>query len=123
MMSNGCASMGMKKRISEKSEVFNALTPQEQKVLQAGFIEKDFNKDMVYIALGKPSEIKSKDSPLGAVTTWVYKRYYSNANADFIDIKPVRSSVSKTGQLSDSRGVATAPWGPSLGSDDFLKGL
>lgn len=73
---NGCSSLGIKKRIAEKSAIFENLTPHQKKNIRSGFIEKEFTKDMVYIAMGNPSEIKSKDSPLGMVTTWVYKNHY-----------------------------------------------
>jgi hypothetical protein len=42
--------MAVKKSITEKSVVFKTPTPQQQKNLRAGFIEKGFTKDMVYIA-------------------------------------------------------------------------
>tara|TARA_R110002110_G_scaffold325375_2_gene537343 strand:+ start:462 stop:923 length:462 start_codon:yes stop_codon:yes gene_type:complete len=86
-------SSGVKKRIAEKPAVFEALTPQQQKTLQAGFIENDFTKDMVYIALGNPSRTTSEDSPMEEVTIWIYNYYYSNTTGP-TTIEPSNSAQS-----------------------------
>lgn len=79
----GCdATTGTAARIQEKSAVFAQLTPEQKKRVEAGSIERGYTTDMVYMALGKPSKVREKDSPDGMVVMWTYNNFYSN-NPDF----------------------------------------
>lgn len=71
----GCDS-GVSARIQEKATVFNTLTPDQQEMIRNGQIEAGFTTDMVYLALGKPSKIHTKQSPDGPITVWTYSRFY-----------------------------------------------
>ena len=79
----GCdASSGTAARIQEKSAAFAQLTPVQKQRIEAGSIERGYTMDMVYMALGKASKVKEKDSPDGTVVMWTYSNFYSN-NPDF----------------------------------------
>ncbi len=79
----GCdATSGTASRIQEKSAVFAQLTPEQKQRVEAGSIERGYTADMVYMALGKPSKVREKDSPDGTVVMWTYNNFYSN-NPDF----------------------------------------
>ena len=71
----GCASH-INERIQEKSEVFNRVPPEVQKNLREGTIETGYTADMVYMALGKPSKVKVKDTSNGKIGLWVYERFF-----------------------------------------------
>jgi hypothetical protein len=70
----GCSTV--QSRIEEKSAVFNSLTPEEQARLRQGVINVGDTSDMVYIAMGKPDDVRERTSASGIETTWVYKAYY-----------------------------------------------
>ena len=75
-MQTGCESSGLSARIQEKSAVFAALTPEQQQTIQEGAIELGYTADMVYLALGKPSKVRSRDDPEGRVDMWTYNHFY-----------------------------------------------
>ena len=70
----GCESSGVASRVAEKSVVYNALAPWQQRDIQNGVVSVGGSTDMVYMALGKPSKIVT--SADGAQTTWTYSNYY-----------------------------------------------
>ena len=63
-------------RIGEKSAAFAALDEPTQQKLRQSIIEVGYSPDLVYIALGAPSEKLRKTTGLGAEETWVYRSYY-----------------------------------------------
>ena len=63
-------------RIKEKSAVFASLDPQAQARLKQGMIDVGYTMDMVYIALGKPDEVRDKTTAKGRETTWIFKNYW-----------------------------------------------
>jgi len=71
---SGCSTVD--NRIKEKSAVFASLDPQAQARLKQGLIDIGYTMDMVYIALGKPDEVREKTSVKGQNTTWIFKNYW-----------------------------------------------
>ncbi len=59
----------------KKQDVFDRLDPQTQDKIRHGLISIGYPPDMVYIALGPPSEKQQKVTPEGDETTWIYKSY------------------------------------------------
>ncbi|MCB1105023.1 MAG: hypothetical protein H7A44_04025 [Opitutaceae bacterium] len=72
----GCETSGTTARIQEKSATYAALAPEQQQAIQAGAVDIGYTTDMVYLALGKPSKIETKETADGPVTVWTYTRFY-----------------------------------------------
>ena len=70
----GCSTV--KSRIEEKQALFNSLDPQAQARIRQGLIDVGYTTDMVYIALGKPDEVKERTTGEGNETTWIYNAYW-----------------------------------------------
>jgi len=106
----GCASSSAS-RIEEKSAIFQTLTAEEQANIRRGVIEEGYTKDMVYMALGRPT---SEEGPEGmGVEKWTYANFYpsktvagqnlyqaTTPSAD--DNASVRSKVGNVGAISDN---------------------
>lgn len=75
LMLIGCSTVDS--RIQEKPEVFSSLDPATQAKIKQGIIDVGFTSDMVYIALGKPDEIRERSSQAGRETSWKYNSYYN----------------------------------------------
>ena len=73
LLSAGCASFDS--RTEEKSYVFESLAPETKQRLKDGEIHIGDSKDMVYIALGDPSDKRSSVTENGEKTTWIYATY------------------------------------------------
>ncbi|MDB6128016.1 MAG: hypothetical protein JWM35_1912 [Verrucomicrobia bacterium] len=124
----GCAS-GINGRIQEKSEVFSRLPPEAQKNLRDGTIEPGYTADMVYMALGKPSKVKVKDTAQGKVGLWKYEHFfpegYEAAPGSEVDNGateapagvPATSSFVRPGS-ADYGHVKTETWVPSYTATD-----
>jgi len=65
------------RRSQEKAAVFNTLDTATQARLQAGKIAVGDTPDMVYIAIGGPSELGEKESKEEHSVLWIYNIYYS----------------------------------------------
>ncbi|MBS0662865.1 MAG: hypothetical protein JSR48_06350 [Verrucomicrobia bacterium] len=77
LLAAGCTatvdpSVAINQRIQEKNDTYIRMTPVAQKTVQSGTIVKGFTSDMVYMALGKPAAVQSKDSSLGKLQMWTY---------------------------------------------------
>ena len=70
----GCSTVDS--RIKEKSAAFNALDPQTQAKIRQGVIDVGFSTDLVYIALGKPDEVRDRVNTSTNESVWVYNTYY-----------------------------------------------
>lgn len=70
----GCSTVDS--RIQEKSDVFAKLDPVIQSKIKQGIIDLGYAPDMVYIALGKPDEIRERTGGGGRETVWKYNSYY-----------------------------------------------
>ena len=69
----GCASSPAS-RASEKAEIFGRLTARQQENVRDGLIEGGYTADMVYIALGRPSETTPAYDGRGEL--WTYRNFY-----------------------------------------------
>jgi hypothetical protein len=72
----GC-STGPSARIQEKSSVYATLKTWEKKHIDQGVIANGFTPDMVYMAVGNPSKVKSQ----GNEELWTYNNYYPPMDA------------------------------------------
>lgn len=63
-------------RAKEKAAVFATLDEATRTRLEAGEIRVGDNTDMVYIALGRPSEKTEKLDASGSSSTWIYSTYW-----------------------------------------------
>lgn len=70
----GCSTF--ESRAKEKASAFAALDPATQARLEAKEIRIGDTPDMVYIALGKPSEKQEKITATGRTGTWIYTAYW-----------------------------------------------
>ncbi|HNC24436.1 MAG TPA: hypothetical protein PLU52_09530 [Opitutaceae bacterium] len=77
LLAAGCTaivdpSVAINARIQEKNDTYVRMTPVAQKTVQSGTIVKGFTSDMVYMALGKPATVQTKDTSLGKLQMWTY---------------------------------------------------
>lgn len=79
LLLTGCETSNTTARIQEKSSVFAALTPVQQKQIKAGVVEIGFTTDMTYMALGRPADKSTKTTPEGPVEMWTYHNFYPSA--------------------------------------------
>ena len=105
----GCETNGRTARIQEKSAVYATLTPNQKKVIDDGAIERGYTADMVYMALGTPKTVKSKDAPEGKIEMWTYTNYYPTVVASKLSLNNPNSRYTMM-QTSSS-----TPGGPSSG--------
>jgi len=78
----GCAS-SFEKRAQEKATTFGKLDAATQEHIHQGLIENGYTRDMVYIALGRPTETKASESPDGKVDIWIYRNMTVARKAGF----------------------------------------
>jgi len=72
---------GVNARAQEKSAVYGSLKPWQKKYIDKGVIAKEFTPDMVYIAIGKPTKVETKETENGTIEMWTYKNYYPSQDA------------------------------------------
>jgi hypothetical protein len=72
---------GISGRIQEKSAAYSTLRVTDKLFIQKGVIAPGFTPDMVYMAMGHPTTVESKEYPEGRAELWTYSRYYPNYNA------------------------------------------
>ena len=78
----GCESDGgIAARTQEKSAAYAKLKLSEKRFIEKGVIAVGFTPDMVYMAMGHPTKIESKDYPEGRRELWTYNHYYPNYDA------------------------------------------
>ena len=66
----------VEKRVEEKSEVYAGLRRWEQKSIDGGSIAVGFTPDMVYMALGEPTDRASKGEGEEQVELWTYRKSF-----------------------------------------------
>lgn len=78
----GCESDGgIAARTREKSSAFATLHPWEKRFIGKGVVAAGFTPDMVYMAMGDPAKVETKDSSKGRLELWTYPRYYPYIDA------------------------------------------
>lgn len=76
LVTESAASLSSRKK--EKAALYASLKPWQKKNVDRGVVALTFTPDMVYMAVGNPSEKKPvKDGEL-----WVYKNYYPSEGAE-----------------------------------------
>lgn len=71
----GCQSV--ESRIREKPDVYAGLDIETQDKIKQGIIDLGYTPDMVYLALGEPSEKRETRTENGRTLTWIYNTYYN----------------------------------------------
>jgi hypothetical protein len=70
----GCSTIDS--RIREKEAEFNSLPPAAQAQIRQGIIAVGYTPDMVYMAIGRPDEVRERSDKGGRETVWKYNSYY-----------------------------------------------
>jgi hypothetical protein len=81
LFATGCETSGVSGRAQEKSAVYATLRPWQKRLIDKGTISPSFTPDMVYIAMGRPDKVETKEYPQGHVELWTYGRYYPDVDA------------------------------------------
>jgi hypothetical protein len=76
----GCSSVT--DRIKEKPSVYTGLDPATQDKIKQGIIDIGYTEDMVYLALGAPTEKRETVTAAGKTVTWIYSTYYTRYDGD-----------------------------------------
>lgn len=114
-----CAVSTISTRKTEKSAVYQAATPAQQKTIDEGWIDSGFSKDMVYVALGKPDDVQVADPD---TETWIYRNFASApASASLGKAKGTVTSLggsatTSAGQPTSGAGIGVAVR-PDVGSE------
>jgi hypothetical protein len=72
---------GVARRAQEKSAAYATLRPWQKRLIDKGTIAQEFTPDMVYIAMGRPTKVETREDPRGHVELWTYSQYYPDVNA------------------------------------------
>lgn len=72
----GCSTINS--RIEKNAAVFDAFPAETQARIRKGIVEVGDTPDMVYIAMGAPSEKRSRRSATRDRETWIYSVYYQD---------------------------------------------
>ena len=76
LLAAGCSTI--QSRIEQRQDVFSTLSAEQQEKIRKGIVEIGYTPDMVYMAMGAPSEKRSKATRDGKRTTWIYNTYYED---------------------------------------------
>ncbi len=71
----GCQTV--ESRIQERPEAFYKLDRETQDKILQGIIDVGYSEDMVYLALGEPSEKRTRVTENARTVTWIYNTYYT----------------------------------------------
>lgn len=71
-------------RIKKNPELFAGFPPDVQANVKAGKIEIGYNKDMVYIALGKPDREYTRRTATGQFEVWSYVGTFSTIDRQLV---------------------------------------
>lgn len=72
----GCSTINS--RIKDNAAYFESLPLESQERIRKGIVEVGDTSDMVYIAMGAPSEKRSSRSASRDVETWIYQIHYQD---------------------------------------------
>lgn len=99
----GCAT-SVAHRIEEKSALFANLPAHVQESLREGNIGVGYSPDLVYIALGSPTEKETRETSEGPVEVWIYRRYFGAMNPQTL---PSYQNIRQ--EIANSQGVGSQP--------------
>ena len=69
-------------RIRENPSAFAKLDPVTQDKIKQGIIDLGYTEEMVYLALGAPTEKRETLTATGRTVTWIYSTYYTRDDGD-----------------------------------------
>ena len=96
LFATSCNTSSQSTRITELSGEFSNLSANDQKEVGKGAIAEGFTFEMVYMALGAPSDIETSADAMQ--TKWTYRNFYPSATATDMSIyrKPRRDPLQRT---------------------------
>lgn len=93
----GCATP--EGRIKKNPELFDALPPDVQAQVRKGQVGIGFSQDAVFLALGKPDRMYTRQAEAGTTEIWSWVSYTTTRD---------RQQVQYRGRVRDSKGVSHA---------------
>lgn len=75
----GCATDSIERRGKERAAAYAALSPDDQRLVNAGLVRVGMSEDAVYIAMGRPTQVVRAGDAGGESTTWLYYGGYMQA--------------------------------------------
>ncbi len=96
-------------RKKEKAAAYAALKPWQKRYVDNGVVSLTFDADMVYMAIGNPSEKKT----VADGEIWIYKNYYPTVAAE--KVKYTLNTEQHSGDHNVIGGMLTEPTGGITG--------
>jgi hypothetical protein len=78
LLAAGCATPAY--RIRKNPDLFASFPPEVQENVREGRVEVGYSPEMVYIALGRPSRVYSRQTEAGHTIIWAYSSHYHTSN-------------------------------------------
>jgi hypothetical protein len=63
-------------RIRRNQALFDTFSPEDQAKIRQGIVAIGFTPDMVSIAMGTADQVRTRTTPQGEQTIWVYNRWF-----------------------------------------------
>ncbi|MBS0663306.1 MAG: hypothetical protein JSR48_08570 [Verrucomicrobia bacterium] len=120
VLGTGCSSSSIESRIAERAAAFQSLAPENQQAVREGAIAVGFTPDMVYMALGQPSE---RGNAPGGFEVWTYRNFFFSDRLEEAR-RAHRPAARPTPALGQSRQLSawsdsTLPSGASVRGDQI----
>jgi hypothetical protein len=68
----GCATSTLESRRQERAVAYQAMSPDDQRLVDQGQIKIGMSSDAVYIAWGEPGQVLVSETGQGRTVTWLY---------------------------------------------------
>lgn len=68
----GCATSTIESRKQERPAAYDALSPEQKKLVDNGQIKVGMSQDAVYLAWGRPADVLQNETQQGKSTIWLY---------------------------------------------------
>ena len=94
-------------RIADNREAFDRMSPDAQKLIQAGRIDIGFSPEMVVLALGQPANKFTRKSTTGDTEVWIY-----HDNRPQISIGIGGVSAGRNSAVGGGVGISTGGYDP-----------
>ncbi|MFO1452383.1 MAG: hypothetical protein U1F61_29730 [Opitutaceae bacterium] len=62
-------------RIEQHQSLYSSLDPLSQRLVRQGMVNLGFTSEVVYLALGQPNEVETRQTPDGEMLVWTYRNY------------------------------------------------
>jgi len=118
----GCQSSGLARRKAERIEAYHSLDAEARARVDRGEIQAGMDKSAVFIAWGKPAEVRTVGGPGDAEMVWDYykrftrehprwvPRYDRNGYYSTFDYQPVMTSHSYLARMVVFKGGRVVRW-------------